>query len=242
MLSKIPSWAVAVAGGIVVVVASLTSSNLIHQSRSTIAVTELKILDVNRELDYIHNGMNRADQYIAGAEAYVAQAVDANAAGSFLLEKAAYGLRGAVLSMWVVSGEPVPDQTPKEIARSESALRSGDLGAAQVMRSEIERLRLLAFQHMGRLNAVIHTAQAHIATARVRESRIYLAYMCINLFGFALTISKDLPVWRTACHRKHRHHQTEASDVGLHNREFSDAVADGFRDRFLRQGSRNAVS
>lgn len=126
MLSRIPSWAVAVAGAAIVVIATATSSVLLHGTRADIGAAQAEVAEVRREVDRLWSSHLQADQRSAAADVFFAQALAPSGSQSFLLEQAAYQLRGAVLSMWAASGLEVPDDPPPEIVAFVNQLRGGD--------------------------------------------------------------------------------------------------------------------
>ena len=139
----------------------------------------------------------QADERSTAAAVFFAQAFGPGGGRSFLLDEAAFQLRGAVLSMWAASGEAVPDEPPQTIATAERALRNGDAGGYELLTLEIDRLRLLSQSHLNGLNEDIRAAEARIEWLRARESTLYLAYVFFNLLGLIVTMCKDLPVWRS---------------------------------------------
>ena len=131
---------------------------------------------------------------------FVAQALGPGAGRAFLLEQAAYQLRGAVLSMWAASGESVPDTPPTAVAAADERLRNGDTDGYTSLRSEIDRLRLLSRLHLNGLADGIRASETRIESLQASESWLYLAYVFFNLLGLMVTMCKDLPVWRSDGH------------------------------------------
>ena len=132
MLSRIPSWAVAVAGAAIAIAATATSTMLLHQTRADITAVKSEIADTRRAVDRLWSSHLQADQRSTAADVFFAQALGSDTSRSFLLEQAAYQLRGAVLSMWAASGEPVPDKS----ARSDCG------GRTPAPRGKRERVRV----------------------------------------------------------------------------------------------------
>ena len=103
MLLRIPSWAVAVVGASIVIVATATSSTLLHQTRTGIISAQSEIAEIRRGFDRQWSNHLQADQRSTAADSFLAQALGSSAGQSFLLGQAAYQLRGAVLSMWAAA-------------------------------------------------------------------------------------------------------------------------------------------
>ena len=120
MASKIPSWVVGVAGAVIAIVATITSSTLLYQTRGDIAGVRSEIAGKRGTVERLWSSHRQADQRATAADMFLAQALAPGAGRTFLLEQAAYQMRGAVLSMWVASGEDVADKTPETIAKAET--------------------------------------------------------------------------------------------------------------------------
>ena len=163
-----------------------------------------KIADTRRVVDNLWSSHLQADQRSTAADVFFAQALvtDSNHQSSFLLEQAAYQLRGAVLSMWAASGESVPDNPPKWIVEAQHLLLEGDTNGYVELKSEINRLRLLSQKHINGQANDIRTVETRIESVEARESWIYLAYVFFNLFGLMVTMCKDIPVWKTERYEK----------------------------------------
>ena len=200
MLSRIPSWAVAVAGAAIAIAATATSTMLLHQTRADITAVKSEIADTRRAVDRLWSNHLQADQRSTAADVFFAQALGSDTSRSFLLEQAAYQLRGAVLSMWAASGEPVPDKTPDPIAAAELLLREGNASGYVSLKSEIDRLRLLSQTHISGRADDIRAAESRVESLQARELWIYLAYVFFNLLGLMVTMCKDLPVWKAERH------------------------------------------
>ena len=196
MQSKIPSWVVAVAGAAIVIVATATSSTLLYQTRAAVSVAQSEIAEMRRKVDRLWGSHLQADQRSAAADVFFAQALAPSTNRSFLLQQAAFQLRGAVLSMWAASGEAVPDKIPAEIAAFEKQLGDGDARGYASLKKEIDRLRLGSQSHLNGLGDDIRALESSIASEQVRESWIYLAFVFFNLLGLMVTMCKDLPVWK----------------------------------------------
>ena len=197
MFSKVPSWAVAVGGAAIAIIATATSTTLLHQTRANIAEASSEIAESRLAMDRLWSSHVQADQRSASADVFFAQALAPNPNRVFLLEQSAYQLRGAVLSMRAASGEPVPDATPEEIAAFERQLSDGDARGYVSLKTEIDRLRLLSQSRLNTLSDEVRTAESRIESWRTKESWVYLAYVFFNLLGLMVTMCKDLPVWRT---------------------------------------------
>ena len=196
MRSRIPSWVVAVVGAAIAIVATATSATLLHQTRTNLKDAWSEIGDTRREVDLLWSSHRQADQRSATADVFFAQALAESPSRSFLLEQTAFQLRGAVLSMWAASGEPVPDETPAAITADESKLRKGDARGYASLKSEIDRLRLLSQSHLDGLSARNRAAESRIESLQAHGASLYLAYVFFNLLGLMVTMCKDLPVWR----------------------------------------------
>ena len=200
MLSKIPSWAVAVAGAAIAIAATATSTMLLHQTLVDITAMKSEIADTSRAADRLWSNHLQADQRSTAADVFFAQALGSDTSRSFLLEQAAYQLRGAVLSMWASSGEPMPDRPPETIAAAERLLREGNASGYVSLKSEIDRLRLLSQTHLNGRADDIRAAESRVESLQARQSWIYLAYVFFNLLGLMVTMCKDLPVWKAERH------------------------------------------
>ena len=176
MLSRIPSWVVAVTGAAIVIVATGTSSTLLYQTRADIGDVRSEIAETSQEVDRLWSNHRQADQRSTAADIFFAQALGEDSSRLVLLQLAAQQLRGAVLSMWVASGKPVPEQTPVEIAALEDRLGKGDIGGYAPLKAKIDELRLLSQSHLNGISAGIRAAEARIERLQGRESWIYLAY------------------------------------------------------------------
>ena len=196
MLSRIPSWAVAVSGASLVVVAMVLSSMFLYQIRESIAEERSEIATTRGQINLLWDSHRLADNRSTSADIFVAGAFGGNSNSSFLLGQAAYQLRGAILAMWAASGEPVPDAPPENIQSFEASLRDGDLGAYAELKSEIDRLRLLSQQHINGFTSVVDSAESRIANLQTWESLTHLAYVFFNILGFIVAMAKDLPVWK----------------------------------------------
>ena len=197
MLSRIPSWAVAVTGAAIVIVATASGSILLYESRENIANVRSEISGKQREIDRLWSNHRQADQRATAADVFFGQAIGAGPERPVLLRLAAQQLRGAVLSMWVASGKPVPDETPPNVAALEARLGTGDVGAYGALKAEIDKLRLLSQSHLNGISAEVRAAEARIEALQACESWLYLAYVFCNLLGLMIAMCKDLPVWRT---------------------------------------------
>ena len=187
---------VAVLGAAIVIVATGTSSTLLHRTRADIGVAQSEIAEMRRKVDRLWGNHLQADQRSAAAAVFFAQALVPSANRSFLLQQAAFQLRGAVLSMWAASGEAVPDEILAEIAASEKQLGDGDARGYASMKKEVDRLRLGSQTHLNGLADQIRAVESRIESGQVRESWIYLAYVFFNLLGLMVTMCKDLSVWK----------------------------------------------
>lgn len=200
MLSRIPSWVAGVTGAVIAIAATITSSTLLHQTRGEIADVGSEIADKRDSVNRLWSNHRRADQQSTAADMFLAQALAPSPGQSFLLERTAYHMMGAVLSMRTASGEPVPDETPETIAEAMELLGKGDAAGYETLRSEIDRLRLLSQSHLNDLANETQSAEARIESLRARESWLYLAYVFFNLLGLMVVMCKDLPVWRAEVH------------------------------------------
>lgn len=196
MLSKIPSWGVGLAGAVIAIAATIASSTLLYQTRGGIADARSEIADKRGRVERLWSSHRQADQRATAADMFLAQALGPGAGRSFLLEQAAAQMRGAALSMWVASGESVPDKTPGTITDAEQLLIKGDVGGYSMLRSETDRLRLLSQTHLNGLGDEIRAAESRVASLVEREFWLYLAYVFLNLLALMVTMCKDLPVWR----------------------------------------------
>ena len=201
MLSKIPSWAVAVAGAAIVIIATATSTIVPHQTRKSINVMQLEIVETRRAVDRLWSSHLQADQRSASADVFFAQALGSDIGQGFLLEQAASQLAGAVLSMMAASGEPVPDVLPATIAAEKRLLVDGKAQGYVSLKSEIERLRLRSQRHINGRVDEIPAKESLVESLQARESRVFLAYVFCNLLGLLVTMCKDLPVWKVERHR-----------------------------------------
>ena len=195
MISRIPSWAVAVTGALIVIMATAISAIMLHGVRQNVEKARSEITDERRKIDRLWSNHRQADQRATTADIFFAEALGEKSNTRFLLDQAAAQLRGAVLSMWAASGQEVPDDTPKNIETLEGKLRQGDLSAYSGLQSEINRLRLLSASYINQVSSSIHSGESRIETLEARQSAIYLAYVFFNLFGLIVTTCKDLPVW-----------------------------------------------
>ena len=196
MLSNIPSWVVAVIGAFIVIVATATSVTLIHQTGEEIAKAKAEIMTLQDQRDLLWSSHFLADQRSTAADFFLAEALGESPNTSFLLDRTAYQLQGAVLAMLVSSGEEVPGQTPEKIQKFIAALRKGDKSAYTGLQSEIDRLRLLSQSYINQLSADIRSIESRIESLDARESSLYLVYVFFNVLGLIVTMCKDLPVWK----------------------------------------------
>ena len=200
MASKVPSWVVGVAGAVIAIVATITSSTLLYQTRGDIAGVRSVNADKRGTVERLWSSHRQADQRATAADMFLAQALAPGAGRTFLLEQVAYQMRGAVLSMWVASGEDVPDKTPETIAKAEDLLGKGDVGGYATLRAEVDRLRLLSRSHLNGVANEIRAGESRIDVLQAWESWLYLAYVFFNLLALMVTMCKDLPVWRAQGH------------------------------------------
>lgn len=196
MLSRIPSWGVAVGGAAIAIFATATSTILLHQTRTSVTAERSEIAETYRKIDRLWSNHRQADQRSTAADVFFAQAIGEKSSRATLLQLAAQHLRGAVLSMWVASGEPVPEQTPVAIAALEAKLSSGDVNGYAPLKAKIDELRLRSQSHLNEMSAGIRAAEARIESLEARESTIYLTYVFFNLLGLIVAMCKDLPVWQ----------------------------------------------
>ena len=196
MISSVPSWAVTIAGASIVVIATFTSSTVLYQIRENVTKARSEIADDRHRIDRLWSSHRQADQRATAADIFLAEALGESSSTPFLLEQAAYQLRGALLSMWAASGQDIPDDPPKNIEILEGKLRQGDLSAYEGLKSEINRLRLLSQSYINQISSDIRSVESGLEALEARQSAIYLAYVFFNLFGLIVTMCKDLPVWR----------------------------------------------
>lgn len=197
MFPKFPSWAVAVTGAAIAIIATATSSTLLYQARKDIRDVQTGLVEKRRDVERLWSSHRQADQRSTAADVFFAQAIGADSSRLVLLKLASQQLRGAVLSMWVASGKLVPDQTPPEIAALETRLGNGDIGGYKALKKKIDELRLLSQSRLNEMSAGIRAAEGRIRALQGRESWLYMAYVFFNLLGLMVAMCKDLPVWST---------------------------------------------
>lgn len=196
MLSRIPSWAVAVTGATIVIVATAISSTLLYESQKNIIDAHANVAKEKQTVDRLWSNHQQADQRENAANAFFAQTLETETSRPLLLQLAAESFRGAVLSMLAASGKPVSEKTPAEIETLEEALRKGDTDAYKMFRTEINDLRLLSQTHLSTISNGIQSAETHLKALQAHESWLYLTYVFFNLLGLMIVMCKDLPVWR----------------------------------------------
>ena len=201
MLSKIPPWAVAVAGAAIAIAATLTSSTLLYQTRSEVSAEQSMIREDRGRVDRLWASHVQADQRSTAANVFLGQALETGSNQQFLLDQVAKQLLSAVLSMWAASGEPVPEAQPEPIAEAEQQLRNGNADGYATLMQEIDRLRILSQSHIETLGDDIRAAEARIDALQDRELWLYLAYVFSNVLALVVTMCKDLPVWGGKRHR-----------------------------------------
>lgn len=196
MLSKSPSWVVAVIGAFIVITATAMSSTLLYQTRESIRRARLEIADARGRRDRLWSSHRQGDRRSTAADIFLAEAFGEGSNTSFLLSQTGHQLRGAILAMWAASGETVPDEFPEELKALEAKLLKGDLSGYKNLKARINGLRLLSQEYVNRLSTRIDSEELRAEFLESRESSIYLAYVFFNLMGLIVTTCKDLPVWK----------------------------------------------
>ena len=157
MMSRIPSWAVGIAGALILIVATATSSVLLHNTKERITKIRSGVKTLRDQKNLSWSSHLLADQRSTAGDIFFGQALGIGPNKAFLLGETAGHLQGAVLAMWAASGEPVPDDPPKKIQSLHDDLSKGmqTLYAYLGLKAEIDRLRLLSRSHVNRLSSVL---------------------------------------------------------------------------------------
>lgn len=203
MLSRIPSWAFAIAGPAIVIIATAITSPLLYQTQESIKQGTAEIAEARREVDRLWSNHLLAEQKSTAGDLFFAQVKGGNQNSGFLYRSAAYQLWKAALLMWIAAGEPEPDDTQEKLLSFRRMLTEGDSNGYDILKSEINRLRELSAQYINKQTAEIRNTQARMQSLNVRETRLYLAYLFFNVLGLMVTMCKDLPVWKTERRREH---------------------------------------
>ena len=202
MLSRIPSWTLAVAGPTIVVIATATTSTLLYQAQESVKEASAEIAETRRTVDRLWGNHLVAEQRSTAGELFFAQVRGGNQNSGFLQERAAYHLWSAALSMWVSSGEPDPETTEDRLLSLRTMLAQGDSSGYNGLKSEINRFRKLSAQYINSQTAEMRAIEARIQSLNAHESTLHMAYVFFNLFGLMVTMCKDLPVWKTERRRR----------------------------------------
>ena len=197
MLSRIPSWVVAVTGAATVIVATATSSILLQQTKAAIQEAKSKVTDIRSKKDLAWSSHLLADQRSTAADVFIAEALGGSSNAPFLLNQATLQIRGAVMAMWAATDEEMPDESPEWLQILEAALLEGNLPAYTGLKSEINKLRLRSQSYVNQLATDIRSAESRIESLETQEYSVYMAYVFFNLIGLIIAMCKDLPLWRS---------------------------------------------
>ena len=197
MLSKIPSWVVAIVGAAIVVVATATSSTLLHQTRESVQEISKEIAESRRRVDRLWSNHLVADRQSIAGDLLYAQAMSENGKPEFILERAAYYLWSATLAMWIASGKHEAETMEEKLLRFKESLAHGDIRGYEQFKLKINQLRELSATNINGHTAELRAAESRIESLQSRESLLYMAYVFFNLLGLMVTMCKDLPVWKS---------------------------------------------
>jgi hypothetical protein len=202
MPSKIPSWAVAVAGATIVLVATATSSTILYQKQKEIEEATLSVASERRKIDHLWNNHLLADHRSGVADSLFGQALNSSqvATRDFLLQQVGYYLRGSSLAMTAAAGIQVNNETPETVANVEHAFHAdGDYQEAfKKFKKMINDLRLKSQSYIGEKSQKIYNLQVQIDALHRQKAILYLAVVFFNLLGLIVVMCKDLPVWRVS--------------------------------------------
>lgn len=198
MLSRIPSWVVAVAGATIIIVATATSSTILHKTQTRIGETVSEIAQASSQFDRMWSSHLISDRRSAAADSLFGQALgsDSREAQNFLLKQTGYHLRGSLLAMMLAAEANVSDSTPTEITDLEKELERGNYRAFNAFKDMIDKLRLRSQKVLNDKGSTIRELQKNMQLLRRQESILYLAVVFFNLLGLIVVMCKDLPIWR----------------------------------------------
>ena len=144
MLSKIPSWVIALAGAKIIIISTATSSTILHQIRTSVGDGLTEVSKDNAQFDRMWSSHLMSDRRSSVAESLFGQALvsDPDEVRTFLLKQTGYHLRGSLLAMMVAANVEVSDKTPEGIGDLEEELASGDYHSFRKFRELIDQYRL----------------------------------------------------------------------------------------------------
>ena len=198
MLSRIPSWLVAVTGATIIIVATTTSSTILHEIQAHIGETVSEISEANSQRDRMWSNHLISDRRSTAADFLFGQALgsDSNDVRHFLLKRTGYYLRGSLLAMMIAAEVDVADNTPEEIRNLEGEVKRGNVQAFEDFKDMIDGFRLESQRVLNNKASQIRDLQKRMELLRRKESILYLAIVFFNLFGLTVVMCKDLPIWR----------------------------------------------
>ena len=223
-MSKIPSWAIAVTGATIIVIATAVSSFMQYSFSKDINARQLEVREAYRELDLLRTAQYHADQRETTADALFGQVLENErerafgqtpenaAAHALLLQLTASNFREALMSMLDASGLWPDDQAltglqgpgvtvlsylPAELDQQLLELQTGDfINVYAELKANIGQLRRSSEIYFDKKSAAIRKLESLVDTLQAKLSLVYLAYVFFNLVGFMITACKDLPLWR----------------------------------------------
>lgn len=198
MLSKIPSWVIAVFGAAIIIISTATSSTILHNIRAGVGNGLADIAEANAQFDRMWNSHLMSDRRSSVADSLFGQALVSNSveAKTFLLKQSGYHLRGSLLAMMVAADADISDETPREIDEIEEQLANGEYRAFAKFKEMINQHRLTSQKVLNDKRTMIRELQNSSELLRRQESIVHLAIVFFNLLGLIIVMCKDLPVWR----------------------------------------------
>ena len=196
----IPSWVVGTAGAVIVILSTAITTISLAEIRSKLGATRSEVATVQDQIQSAWNNHLLSERRSTSADALLAMALRDEAGSAdilFALRRVADHLQGAVLAMWVASGDSLPDESPQGIRESTAKLAAGDLSGYAVLRSSIDSLQLQVQQRINtELAERLSEKNELLSKLEARESQHYLWYVSMNLLGLIVTMCKDLPMWK----------------------------------------------
>lgn len=206
-LSRVPSWAVAIAGAALVFLATAIGGIGYEKTSSERAKVASEASSLHARADRLWESHLQGDQRDRAASVFIALALSAPLsedpkASQYAFDRAAVHLRGAFHSMWAAADLDAAEAARLDVAKAEGNLRRGDITAYNELSAAIDSLKL---QSAERINELDEQARAFEIRAEIlddRRSLIYITQVCLNLLGLCLVMCKDLPLWRNSAREK----------------------------------------
>lgn len=179
-LSRIPSWAVAVVGAGLVVVATAIGATWYQKVSSERARLASEASSLRADADRLWESHLQGDQRDRVASVFIALALSDRhsedpTASKYAFDRAAVHLRGAFLSMRAASDLHAAGPIPPNVATAERNIRQGDLTAYSELSASIDSLKR---ESAKRINEIDVQAKAAETGAEILDARQTPSTLC----------------------------------------------------------------